>query len=59
MLKGGTFDDDEDSILRILKTSKSRSRAEFCQLVSGAGWKQLDSSFDGQQYDDLQALFSF
>jgi len=59
MLKGSTDDDDEQAILRILRTSKSRSRAEYCQLVASAGWEQFDSSFDGSEYGDLETLFSF
>jgi cell fate (sporulation/competence/biofilm development) regulator YmcA (YheA/YmcA/DUF963 family) len=59
MLKGLTVhDEDEQAIYRILKTSKSRFRAEFCQLVCGVGWEELDYNFDGQEYKYLEALFS-
>ena len=41
----------------VLRETKARSAAEFLQLGQSATWETLDSSFNGEQYDNLEALF--
>lgn len=57
MLDGAVGDEDEDAILTTLRDTKTRSPAEFLQLGASATWETLDSSFDGEQYDQLELLF--
>jgi hypothetical protein len=59
MLDGPTLDEDEDAILTILRETKTRSPAEFLQLTASATWEALDTDFNGEQYDQLEALFRF
>lgn len=51
-------DDDEHEILRVLRTAKQHSIAEFAQLVAAQGWESLDFSFDGSEYAELETLLS-
>lgn len=57
-LDGFTVDDDEISILRVMRTSKVLCQAELYQLASDATWESLDTSFDGDQYDELVSLLN-
>jgi hypothetical protein len=59
MLDGPTLDEDENAILTILRETKTRSPAEFLQLTASATWEALDTDFNGEQYDQLEALFRF
>lgn len=59
MLDGGTADDDEIGILRILETAKARDQAELYQLAAAATWESLYTSFDGDEYDDLENLLMY
>jgi hypothetical protein len=59
MLDGAVEDEEEEGILTVLRDTKTRSPAEFLQLAGSATWEELDSSFNGTQYDDLEALFRF
>ncbi|MCO5223306.1 MAG: hypothetical protein M9947_17280 [Thermomicrobiales bacterium] len=56
LLDGFTVDDDEIAILRILETEKTRDQAELYQLAAAATWESLDTSMDGDEYDDLEDL---
>jgi len=58
MEEGNMDDDDEQAVLLLLTDSKERSIAEFAQLIAAQGWESLSSSFDGQEYDDLELLLS-
>jgi hypothetical protein len=58
MEEGNCDDDDEQAINEILKASKARSLADFAQLVAAQGWESLSTSFDEQEYDDLELLLS-
>jgi hypothetical protein len=61
MFGSGLFDaaedEEEQATLKILKTSKQRSVAEFLELVIGVTWERLDNNFDGQEHNDLVKLF--
>jgi hypothetical protein len=59
MLDGATVDDDEIGILRILETAKARDQAELYQLAAAATWDSLYTSFDGDEYDDLENLLMY
>ena len=59
MLDGAVEDEEEQAILAILRMSKSRSVADFAQIAAQATWEKLYNSFDGQEYDDLEGLFTF
>jgi hypothetical protein len=52
-------DEEEQAVLKILRSSKERSVAEFLQLVVGVTWERLDNNFDGQEHSDLVTLFVF
>jgi hypothetical protein len=54
---GAVENDDEQGILRVLRDTKTRSAAEFLQLAQSATWETLDSSFQGDDFDELAELF--
>jgi hypothetical protein len=55
-LDGSTGDEDEDAILVCLHAARDYDQAELYQLAAAATWETLDSSIDGEQYDDLEGL---
>jgi len=59
LLDGAVEDEEEQAILTILRASRERSTADFVQIAAQATWEKLDNSFNGQEYDDLEALFKF
>jgi hypothetical protein len=58
MLDGFSDDDDEQAIFHVFTHTKQQSPAEAAQLLAAATWEALSFSFDGQEYDDLEKLFS-
>jgi hypothetical protein len=59
LLDGAVEDEEEQAILNVLRTSKGRSTADFAQIAAQATWEKLYNSFDGQEYDDLEGMFTF
>jgi hypothetical protein len=59
MLDGGVEDEEEQATLTVLRMSKARSTADFAQLAAQASWERLYTSFEGQEYEDLERLFTF
>jgi hypothetical protein len=55
----GACEEEEDAILVIVRETKTRTHAEFCQLGASATWETLFDSFDGSQYDELEGMFTF
>ncbi|BDV31430.1 hypothetical protein [Microbacterium terricola] len=58
LLDGFTVDDDENAINLILTAARNRDQAEVYQLVSAAGWEALDTSVDGEQYEELETTLN-
>jgi len=58
LLDGAVEDEEEQAILAVLRTSKERSTADFAQIAAQASWEKLYNAFNGQEYDDLEAMFT-
>jgi hypothetical protein len=57
-LSGATDDEDEIAINNVLSAAKGHDQAELYQLAAGATWEALDSSIDGDEYDQLVDILS-
>lgn len=58
LLSGFTDDDDEIAINTTLKAAKEYDQAELYQLAAAATWESLYSSFDGDEYDELESILN-
>jgi hypothetical protein len=57
-LSGSTDDDDEIAINKVLNAAKGYDQAELYQLASSATWESLYTSFNGDEYDQLEDILS-
>lgn len=57
-LAGSTDDDDEQAIRRVLANTPGERLAERFLMVAALTWEALDSSFDGDEYDQLERLLT-
>lgn len=57
-LDGGTDDDDEGAINKVLLAAKSYDQAELYELASASTWESLYTCFDGDEYDQLEDILS-
>ena len=55
-IDGQTLDEDEESILRVLTTTKKANRAEYFQLLAALSMTTLDDNIQGDQWDSFMAL---
>jgi hypothetical protein len=49
-------DDDEIAINKVLEAAKASDQAELYQLAAAATWEALYSSFNGDEYDQLEDI---
>jgi len=57
-LSGSTDDDDETAINKVLTAAKGYDQAELYQLAAAATWESLYTSFNGDEYDQLEDILS-
>jgi hypothetical protein len=55
-IDGQTLDEDEESILRVLTTTKKANRAEYFQLLAALSLTTLDDNIQGDQWNSFMAL---
>jgi hypothetical protein len=58
LLNGSTDDDDELGIIRIMEAAKAYDQAELYQLAASATWESLYTSFNGDEYDNLENVLN-